>query len=268
MLLPDIAEYLALAKRRGLSTTLNTNALLLTRGKIKDLAPNLDCLKISLPAPDPAGLTALGYPPEAWEKKLEAAGLAAAYEVRVEFLTPMFPEAISRFDEFKRLLAPLPSFGWLPLRAESGPGGRRPVSREEMRQLIDKVAKSRSEERWSELQVFLAAPFCLLSSPSASVVLLNGRRNCGPFSSLVVDSAGRILRCYSRRQPLRPGQGGLRAKALMAAWEDFEALPELCRRCPVVYRCLGGCRCRAALEPGGLDYLADPSQAGQWLGES
>ena len=268
LLLPDLADYLALAKRKGLSTTLNTNALLLTRRKIKDLAPNLDCLKISLPAPDSAGLTALGYPPGAWEKKLEAAGLAAAYQVRVEFLTPMFPEAISRFDEFKRLLDPLPSFGWLPLRAEPGPGGRRPVKREEMRRLLDKVAEARSQERWSELQVFLAAPFCLLSSPSISVVLLNGRRNCGPFSSLVVDSAGRIFRCYSRRQPLRPARGGLRELAILAAWEDFEALPELCWRCPVVYRCLGGCRCRTALGPGGLDYLADPDQAARWLGNT
>jgi len=267
LLLPDLAEYLALAKRKGLSTTLNTNALLFNPRQFKDLWPNLDILKISLPAPTPENLAALGHPPEAWEKKLEAGALAAAHRVRVEFLTPMFPEAISNFDEFKRLLDPLPSFRWLPLRAEPAPGRRRPVTRLEMAGLIEKIRRLRHEERWADLQVYLAVPFCLLPSPEEAVPLLHGRRACGPFSSLVVEPSGRLFRCYSRRRPLRPAEG-LKAAACRAAWADFEALPEFCRGCPVVYRCLGGCRCRAALTPEGFDYLADPAQAARWLGEA
>jgi radical SAM protein with 4Fe4S-binding SPASM domain len=267
LMVEDLAKYLALAKRKGLSTILNTNALLLSPGKLKELLPYLDILKISLPAPTAERSAAIGHPPQAWEMKLEAAALAAAYQVQVEFLTPMFPEAIAAFDEFISLLEPLPSIRWVPLRAEPAPGCRRPVKADDMLGLLKSIKRLRAQEsfadRWAELKIFLAVPFCLFSSPEEAVVLCDGRSSCGPFSSLTVDTCGRLFRCYSRRRPLRPAEG-LRAQAVLAAWEDFEALPELCHRCPVVYRCLGGCRCRAALDEQGFDYLADPGQASRW----
>jgi radical SAM protein with 4Fe4S-binding SPASM domain len=263
LLIPDLAEYLAVAKAHGLRITLNSNAVLWEEANLLSLLPYLDCLKISFPAPDENGNAECTGTPGAWERKIEAAAIAATHYVRVEFLTPMFPKAIAAFERFAALLEDMSFVRWLPLRAEPAPGNNRPVNREEMLRLVGCIAELRQETRWEDLMLYLATPFCLMDSCREAVTLLHGRQSCGPFNSLCIDPDGKVIRCYSRRTKMDIACG-LRATAMRAAFRDFQNLPHLCRRCPVAYRCLGGCRCGQALVQGGFDYLARPERAELW----
>jgi radical SAM protein with 4Fe4S-binding SPASM domain len=72
-------------------------------------------------------------------------------------------------------------------------------------------------------------------------------------------SQGEMIRCYSRRDSVDPSKG-LRKTALSLSLRDFQELPDLCRNCPFVPLCRGGCRCDWALVDtpfGRMDYLAD-----------
>jgi hypothetical protein len=55
---------------------------------------------------------------------------------------------------------------------------------------------------------------------------------------------------------------GLRKTNLELSLQDFERLPPVCRNCPFVPLCRGGCRCDWSLVEtpfGSMDYLADPT---------
>jgi sulfatase maturation enzyme AslB (radical SAM superfamily) len=55
---------------------------------------------------------------------------------------------------------------------------------------------------------------------------------------------------------------GLRKTNLELSLQDFEQLPAVCRNCPFVPLCRGGCRCDWSLVEtpfGSMDYLADPT---------
>lgn len=264
LLVPDIERYLQLAAERGFYVTLNSNAVLLDMDRVSRIAPFVDCLKISFPAPDEAGMLACLGKSDVWKRKLEAAAFAAARGVSVEFLTPMFPAAIRAVESFAGLLEQMSFIRWLPLRAEAAPGNKRPVTREDMLQLLDKLNHLRAHKHWEDLQLGLSVPFCLLDSPWDAARLLHGRQGCGPFSNLAINPQGKVMRCYSRRQALDTREG-LRAAALRAAWEDFRQLPALCRACPAGARCQGGCRAPQSLSADGFDYLARPDQARRWL---
>ena len=75
-------------------------------------------------------------------------------------------------------------------------------------------------------------------------------------------SQGEFVRCYSRRDGVDMSKG-LRKTNLQLSLQDFERLPPVCRNCPFVPLCRGGCRCDWSLVEtpfGSMDYLADPTR--------
>jgi radical SAM protein with 4Fe4S-binding SPASM domain len=263
LLVEDVSEYLKAAKDNGFFVTLNTSGAHIDDARLAELIPLVDCLKLSLPAPDAEGTKLYSKTQRLFERKMETAVMGAAQNVAVEFLTPMLPEAIRNFDNFADLLGPLNFIRWVPLRAEASKADWRPVNHDDMLQLCTKIAKLRGLERWENLKLYLAVPFCLLDSPIQALELLDGRKGCGPLASLVIDPDGNLMRCYSRRQPLDIS-GGVRAASFRAVLEDFASLPVLCQTCPVGSFCLGGCRCSRALTEDRFDYLARPTEAAKW----
>lgn len=263
---PDFETYLGLARNSGFYITVNSNALLLDMEYISRITPYIDCLKISLPVPDDGAKRSFFGKTGLWERKLEAAAFAAANGIVTEFLTPMFPAAIKRIDQFVELLEQMTFIRWVPLRAEAAPRVNRPVSRKEMLELLEKLDQLHAHSHWENLKLALSMPFCLLDHPLDGTRLLDGRSGCGPFSSLAINTQGKVMRCYSRRVPLEISKG-LRAAAISAAWEDFLSLPSLCLACPVVVLCQGGCRAPQSLGKDGFDYLARPEQARLWIND-
>lgn len=260
----DMELYLQQASERGFYVALNGNAGLLDAERVSRIAAFVNCLAISFPAPDEAGMLACSGQSDVWKRRLEAAAFAVDMGVSVEFLTPMFPGAIRVMEAFAGLLEPMPFIHWLPLRAEAAPDTMQPVTRNDMLELLEKLTRLRTRKRWEDVRLGLSTPFCLLDKPRDAVRLLQGRQGCGPISSLTVSPQGTLMRCHSRRQALDIREG-LRAAAVRAAWEDFQRLPALCRACPAGARCLGGCRAPHRLNIDSFDSLARPDQTRLWL---
>ena len=259
LVLKSIDEFLRQAKTLGFAVIVNTNGTALPEKRLQALKGLLDCVKISLPAADEQTMTRLTGNKTTWKRKWQALELLEKLNIRTDILTVMTAENIRQFDEFIRLLEPHPSICWRPLRAETQDGDREPVSRDDIRDLAAKLSIVRTRQRWSNLSLGLATPFCALPNPTDAVELFSGGRSCGPVESLTVTSQGEVVRCYSRRDPVDISNG-LRKSNLELSLRDFDGLPAVCRNCPFVPLCRGGCRCDWSLvdtEFGRMDYLAD-----------
>ena len=259
--LKSIDVFLRRAKDLGFSVIVNTNGTALPEKRLQALKGLVDYIKISFPAPDEETMTRLTGNKTTWRRKWDALEHLEKLGIRTDILTVMTSENIRQFDNFIRLLEPHPSICWRPLRAETQDGNRHPVSREEIRSLAAKLSEARSRERWKYLSLGLATPFCALENPSDAIELFSGGRSCGPVESLTVTSQGELVRCYSRRDGIDMSKG-LRKTNLELSLQDFERLPPVCRNCPFVPLCRGGCRCDWSLVEtpfGSMDYLADPT---------
>ncbi len=263
LLHPDIDTLLAEAKKRGFIITINTNGLLLTDQRIQSLKGLVDCFKISLPSSNAHAMKEITRNARSWEKKLNALGMLIGYGFDVEALTIMNRSNISNFDEFVELLSPLSRIRWVPLRAESNHLDKRPVSREDMARLALKIyeLKTGGDERWDNLFLGLAVPFCVLDEPILSPFVFRGRQDCSPVTSLSVNSSGYFMSCYSNREPLDSSYS-LHAIAKSSTHNNFDQLPNVCQDCPYCIPCRAGCTSPLALEEtrfGMIDYLANPT---------
>jgi hypothetical protein len=86
----------------------------------------------------------------------------------------MTRENIQRFTDFVELLEPLGCVRWVPLRAEPQAGNERPVSRADLTALAGHLAAARRRERWEDLRLGLAVPFCVLDNPLEAATLFAG----------------------------------------------------------------------------------------------
>lgn len=261
LVLKSIDVFLCRAKELGFAVIVNTNGTALPEKRLQALKGLLDCVKISLPAVDEETMTRLTGNKTTWRRKWEALELLEKFGINTDILTVMTSENIRQFDSFIRLLEPHPSIHWKLLRAETQDGDRQPVSRDDIRSLAAKLSEARTHERWKNLTLGLATPFCALENPSDAVELFSGGRSCGPVESLTMTCQGELIRCYSRRDGIDMSKG-LRKTNLELSLQDFEQLPAVCRNCPFVPLCRGGCRCDWSLVEtpfGSMDYLADPT---------
>lgn len=260
-LLKSITWYLEQAKDMGFHVTVNSNGTALTGTRLAALRGLVDCFKISLPAADEQAMTQITGSRKAWQRKWEAIGYLAGYGYEVEALSVMTRENIQRFTDFVELLEPLGCVRWVPLRAEPQAGNERPVSRADLTALAGHLAAARRRERWEDLRLGLAVPFCVLDNPLEAATLFAGGVGCGPTQSLTVTSAGTLVRCYSRRSDVDVPLGLHEASRALVE-QDFAELPRVCQDCGFWSACRGGCRCGWALAEtpfGRLDYLANPA---------
>ena len=262
LVLKQIDTYLRRAKELGFAIIVNTNGTALPEKRVIALKGLIDCIKISLPAADEETMTRMTGDKNTWRRKWEAIALLEKHGFCIDILSVMTKENIRDFEKIIALLEPHPAVHWKLLRAETQEGNHAPVSREDIRLLARKLVEARKSERWKCLTLGLATPFCALENPADAVELFSGGRSCGPVESLTVTSKGDTVRCYSRRDALDPSQG-LRKASLDLSLRDFEELPAVCRNCPFVPLCRGGCRCDWSLVQtpfGAMDYLADPTK--------
>jgi len=264
----ELATFAEIAKQNGLYVTVNTNATVGKPERYLQLAKFVDCFKISLPFPDESMATQSTGTSNVWEKKLEVLGHLYAFGIKIEVLTVMTPTNINEYERFIDLLDPLESIRWLPLRAEPNSNTPRPVSTADINELARKIILTKSgSERWADLFLHLAIPFCVLEAPQLAPQVFTGRRTCGPIQSLTITSAGTVISCYSERSPL-DAQSGFEKTASSCVHNDFSALPICCQTCTYGYICNGGCRTALVLqesEYGKLDYLAYPDRIIKWM---
>jgi len=261
LVLKSIDDFLRRAKEMGFAVIVNTNGTALTEKRLEALQGLVDCIKVSMPAADEATMTRVTGNATTWRRKWEAIERLAKHGVNTHIMTVMTAENIARFDDFIGLLAPYPAIRWKLLRAETQEGGAHPISRDDIRALATRIAEVRHQPRWKDLTLGLATPFCALENPAESLKLFGGGIACGPVESLTVTSQGQMVRCYSRRDSVDLGMG-LRKTSRELTMRDFQTLPLVCRNCPYVVKCRGGCLCEwAQVETrfGKMDFLADPT---------
>jgi radical SAM protein with 4Fe4S-binding SPASM domain len=261
---PDIKLFLEMAKDFGMDVILNTNGTAMSIDRYLELAKYIACFKVSLPYAREKDAQHAGLPRSLFQKKIELIATLYAHGHVVEVLTIMAPLNIEYFDDFVDLLDPLARIRWVPLRAEPSETQRRPVNREDIRNVAAKILHLRSAggERWADLQLHLAVPFCVLEESTVAPVVFSGRQTCGPIQSLTVTPDNHLISCYSERSPLPVSRGGnLQMVAWNAPQRRLNSLPDCCQGCMHGYLCMGGCITEYALEDtpfGKLDYLADP----------
>ncbi len=262
LVLKSTDDLLRRAKELGFAVAVNTNGTALTEKRVRGLKDLVDCFKISIPAADEETMSRVTGDRSTWRRKWQALDLLKKYGCRTQVLTVMTTENIEQFDTFIRLLEPYENVSWKPLRAETQENGVHPVTRQDIRRLAASMIELRKRERWKNLTLGLATPFCALENPYDAVGLFSGGITCGPSESLTLTSNGSAVACYSRRGPLDISKGLRRASRELLI-KDFDALPEVCRHCPLSPLCRGGCLCEWAMTDtpfGRMDHLADPAR--------
>lgn len=260
---PLLPYFLEIAKEAGMHVTLNTNGTAYSTTGFLNISEHVDCFKISLPYPNEGLAYSQSRKADLFNTKVEIIATLYALKKNVEVLTIMTPSNIEHFGEFIEILEPLSGIRWVPLRAESCELDPRPVTAHEMREVANRIlyVRNRGGERWTDLQLHLAVPFCVLENHEIAPLVFSGRRTCGPIQSLTLTSQNQIVSCYSERQPLS-NIGDLNVMAWTSPFRSIQSLPDCCRSCIYGYPCMGGCITKLAMEqtPYGLiDYLANPA---------
>lgn len=254
LLFKGLQELLSLARKKGLSSTLNTNASLINEKNSKAIAENADTVLISmhsLPA----------------KKTAKAAEQLSKGKCSVKAATILTEQNIKNLEKFHETTAQEPFTQWVLLRQIPNALNKNPVSRKAMQAAIEKIeAFNRPRPKKDRFLIENALPLCCFFPERASRVCLGAIHEDG-HSSLFVDTSATIKPSYFFDLPL----GNALSTALLDAWNsDFmkrmnslEFIPEICHNCKFVLKCMAGSRFSAFTAKKSLyalDPLADPNQ--------
>lgn len=249
LLHPNIIELLSLAKKNGLSTTLNTNASLITPEKAKKIAACTDKALISMHS------LPLGKKAEAAAKALAKAGC----ETRAA--TVLTRQNIQNLEKFHEALLKMPFSQWVLLRQIPNALNKEPVSVQDMQTAVEKIESfnaSRAKKDWFLIEN--AVPFCCFDPKKVGRIALGAIHEDG-HSSLFVDANAAIRPSYFFDICL----GKAPETPFMQAWKsDFmrrmnalEFIAEPCHKCSHLLKCMSGSRFSALLCSKSL-YALDP----------
>ena len=238
---PRICAALAAAKKLGFYVMVNTNATLLNRELIKDAAPFIDNILVSLQGCDAHSEAAATGKPGLFEKKIRNIRLLRRCGIPVVRLGTVISGALlDAPGKYLRLARNLKADVWELYRPMGPQGGdRRPqVSVRALRRLAARLEPR--TEKGPQVVFANPVPFCLFKRSQAPLFL--GARFDDGHSRLVLDPRGFYKPSYYIQQNL--GADALRAwngpflKKLSAG----RYLAGKCARCVFRLRCLGGSR--------------------------
>lgn len=249
LLYPGLIELLSLAKRKGLSSTLNTNASLISKEKAKKIA---NC----------TGKVLISFHSMPLGKKVESAAKAlakAGCETRAA--TVLTRQNIQNLEKFHALAAEPPFSQWVLLRQIPNALNKEPVSAQDMRIAVEKIESfnaSRGKKDWFLIEN--ALPFCCFDPKRVGRIALGAIHEDG-HSSLFVDTNASIRPSYFFDICL----GNALKGSFLQAWKsDFmrrmnalEFIAEPCHECRRLLKCMSGSRFSALLAAKSL-YALDP----------
>ena len=258
---PHLLDACKKARDAGLYVTVNTNGY--TKFiRYERLFPFVDMLKISLPLVDKQKLDQLTGVHNSLEKKLRTVAASIEKGFEVQLLTAMVPENIGFIEEYVLFVKDIPNLSWCPLRIESSPRNKAPISHQQLMEMALEISTLMDKYPGEVPKLGLATPFCAIDPIELGARVFAGRaEDCGPFKSLTVTSENQLISCYSCRNPIRNHtslQDVFGDKEYLCL-KDKNALPFECQRCDYLSRCMGGCSSPYALverSGGRVDYLA------------
>lgn len=261
MLHRDLLKICTFASSLGLQVTVNSNGYA-KKESYRRLHPFVKVLKISLPLILSDKLTNITGVKGSLQKKLNAVINALDIGFEVEILTVMLTDNIDVIEEYVLFVKDIPSLSWVPLRLESSSSDLNPLSPDVIQTIAESWLYLMNKYPNHMPKLRLATPFCAVDPIELGAQVFTGRRqDCGPFKSLTIDVAGRLIACYSCRVPFQ------KTSSLAEVSSDPEYLrltrtddlPHKCLKCCYLDICMGGCVSPHALvtyQGKKIDYLA------------
>lgn len=249
LLHPSLLHLLSFAKRKGLYTTLNTNASLISLAKAKKIAKSADNVLVSTHS----------LPLNA--KAAKAIKQLAKSECFVRAATILTKENIQNLEQFHRLFLSMPFSQWVLLRQIPNALNTQPVSSQDIREAVEKIllfnAKRKKRERFL---IENALPFCCFEPERVKKIALGAVHEDG-HSSLFVDTNATIRPSYFFGISL----GSAVQDSFLGAWKSnfmrrmnaLEFIAEECHSCKYAIKCMAGSRFSALLVNKSL-YSLDP----------
>lgn len=259
----DLKKMVEIAFKRGFYVTVNTNGLI-AANFYNNLAPYVNMYKISLPAASSNEVDSLTGVDGSFLKKISAISQFLEIGADIQILTVIIEQNIGQLEEFLIFADNIPQIKWVPLRVESSSHCKRPISRRKIQELAEELNRLMEKYPGKVDRLGLATPFCSVNPVELGAKVFMGRADdCGPFHSLTVTPNNELIACYSCRTPMTH----FRDLNQFIADKEYNrltqkaGLPQMCKVCKYVDRCMGGCLAPNAVvkyDGGWVDYLAVP----------
>ena len=257
---PDIVKLCSKAKQMGFYVSINTNGLS-SVDVLKNIAKQVDCMKISLPSLDSVLLDKITGMTGVFRKKMKAIEIGLLGNCKVELLSVILDSNIGVFKEFIKFYYGIPNLSWTPLRLESYPNNKYPMSKESLQCIAEEFSKLMDEFPQTP-KIALAIPFCAISPIALAEKVFSGRAaTCGPLNSITVTYENKLISCYGCREALPESTlSDIQKSAIFSDLISFDGLPNKCHICSYWEKCLGGCRnqfTQVKRRDKRIDYLAN-----------
>jgi radical SAM protein with 4Fe4S-binding SPASM domain len=256
LLHPAIRTILTYAKAKKFSIILNTTAEGISSGLMKTIINTVDVAHVSLQGHDKASNTSYTRSKLAFLDKIKNIFLLKAYLPTLWLATVLTPAKVESWPRFIPLVQKINPAAWLLQRPISDMNDDlKKMGHSFYRELSLQIMKARRKK----INVFVSNPIPLC---------VTGNLRIGQeafMGSLLDEGCLRMVRSakgyYKPSYFIEKNLG----TSIQAAWDHpymqelnrTEYLPELCRRCPVIDTCRGGCRAMA-LRAHGTAMAPDP----------
>ncbi|RLI98191.1 MAG: hypothetical protein DRO99_01370, partial [Candidatus Aenigmatarchaeota archaeon] len=229
----DIKKLLKHAKRKGIYVILNTNGKLLEGDGITALV-DVDDVLISFHDIS-----------ESKSKSRLFKRIRKAFpDIMLRSCTIATKDNIGRIEEFYRFFKNNRVDDWFMLRPVPVPDNKNPISVEDAKKLVDKMT-ALNGKYMIDSHIANALPFCSHDPEKVSDICVGGRNDDGR-TRIIVESDGSIKPSYFSGLIL----GNIGDDSILDCWNSkamkdirgLKNLPDKCRRCNYVKRCMGGLR--------------------------
>jgi radical SAM protein with 4Fe4S-binding SPASM domain len=265
LLRKDIFELMEYAKEAGLEVRLNTNCTLITRENVKEIKKNVDAVIISVLSYSEDKTDRIIGIKGAFEKKKKTIQMLRGSKTQVRTCTVATKENIRDLEMIFAFVKSLDPDYWFLLRQTPTTQNPNPTTREDVKNLIDKLIKIKETYK-TVYTVDNAVPFCSYDPEKSMEFLAEGPKYIEGHSKLVINPQGEIQIDYAIETPV----GNIFKDSILDAWNsrfaknfrELKLVPNVCRECGYFKQCKGGSRLCAKMVFGkytDMDPLADPS---------
>lgn len=255
LLHPDLFSMAAYAKKKNVHTRLNTNASLIGKDIIGEIANLFDSVLVSVNGADMESDAEWTGVFDSFDSKLHGLKLLAKTDVELRIGTVLTNENIENLEKIYKLIEPLKPAHWEVYRMVTS------ESREEIAEKIEIVLTKLAclgRMFGQVIPIVNAIPFCLYDKEVMNKMCSGASFDDG-HSRIIVDPRGFAKPSYYINENIGDPTD-IKAcwnHPFMLKMRSLSMLPEECKSCEFSQRCKGGSRYKAKIAFG--DYFArDP----------
>lgn len=266
LLHPDLRKILTYSKAKKFTVILNTAAEDMNPSLLKAVAMNVDAALISLQGYDEESNTAYTRSRTPFLEKIRNIFLLKAYLPALWLATVITPTFGRTFPKFLPLVKKIAPQNWALFRAISKKDEIKDMDMAFYRTLTLNIMKARRDN--IHVTIGNAIPMCITGNLQTGRQAFDGGNFDDGHVRMVRSNEGFFKPSYFLDTNLGDTIQTAWAHPFLRELDQTDYLPELCRRCPLLNTCRGGCRAMAlrgygtALAP---DPFFDPRSAAKAL---